>query len=89
MAGRKVNTNVGKIEIERYENSLFFLRSGKDPWIRITCQLLIEHGMNVVTALPQQNLGITWEILVEFEPSKHPCHQAGIGTIRSRAKSAA
>ena len=72
-----INTDIGKIEVERDEDSFLCLRGTKHSWIRVPAQLFGKHSMDIVTGLLKQDRSITREILVEFESDRHPTRLSG------------
>jgi hypothetical protein len=49
MTRRRIDADIGKIEIERYKNSSFSLRRVENARIRITSQLFDEQRLDIVT----------------------------------------
>ena len=69
---RRVGTDVGEIQIESNEDPILCLRGIKDSRIGVASQLLVEHRVHIVTSLAKQGFSITRQILVKFEPDRHP-----------------
>ena len=74
-----INTDIGKVEIERDEDPFLCLRGTKYSWIRVPAQLLGQHGIDIVTGPLKQGPSITRKILVELESSRHPACLSGYG----------
>ena len=74
---RRINADIGEIEIERNENSFLCLGCVKHSWIGMASQLFGQRGMHVVTRLPKEDLSITRKIFVEFEAGRHPALKRG------------
>ena len=89
MAPRWVLADVGEIEIESDEDSIFGNASSDLTRIDCACKTLRERRLDVVALGAKGGLDSLGEVLVELEPQCHRPFQAGSGTIRSRAKSAA
>ena len=79
MTRRRVDKDVGEIEIEGNKDPSLPLRSVKDSWIGVAAQLLVEDGMHIVTSLLKQGIRVTRKILVKFEPSRHPARSGRDG----------
>ena len=52
----RINTDIGKVEIECDENSFLILSRTEHSRIGVTAQLLGEYGMDVVTGLLKQTV---------------------------------
>jgi hypothetical protein len=57
--------------------------------IRAAPETFLKHRLHVVSSITKQRHSVSRKILVQLEPNGHPPGYAGIGTIRSRARSAA
>jgi len=79
VACRRINTDIGKVEIERDENPFLSLSRAEHSWIGVPSQLLGQRGMHVVTGLLQQDRSITRKIFVELESGRHPTRLSGDG----------
>ncbi len=84
---RWVRANIGKVPIERYEDSLFFLTGTCDDRIGPPLQPLVQYRFSVVVGPAQDVREFQRGVLVdlEFQPLAPP----GIGTTDSLASSAA
>ena len=89
MTARWVLANIGEVEIERDEDPVFGNAGRKQTRIDRTCKVFREGRFDVVALGAKGGLDSLWEVLVQLEPKSHRAAQAGNGTIRSRAKSAA
>lgn len=91
MARWWILTNIGEIEVERDQYSSFGLGSSKDFRVGVAPEMLAEYRVDIVASLAEQRLSVAGEVFVQLEPDSHlpNNNQAGMGTMRSRAKSAA
>ena len=71
MAGRG---DIGEIEIERNQHSIFSLARIKDLGIRISSESFIKNRFYVMTGVAKQRSGILRKIFVQLEPD---CHRYG------------
>ena len=73
--------------IERNQDTAFTRRCSEQPVVWNTGELLITSKRHVVARLPQNRPHRVGNVLIEFDRRHH--YAAGIGTIVSRARSAA
>ena len=59
VACRRVDTDVGEIQIESNEDPILRLRGIKDSRIGVTSQLLVENRVHILTSLAKQGFRIT------------------------------
>jgi len=67
----RVQPDVGEIEVESDEYSIFGPARVEDFGIRIASETLVDNSLHVVTGAAQQWLGVPREILVQLEPDRH------------------
>lgn len=59
MIGRRLDADVGEIEVEGDEDSILRLGGGKHSRIGGASQLFVQNGMDVVTSASKQGFGVT------------------------------
>ena len=79
--------DIGESTIERDQHAAFGHGHSEQPIIRSTCQLLVPSNHYIVTSIPKNRPNRVRNILIKFD--RWHSYAAGIGTIVSRAKSAA
>jgi len=84
---RRMLNHVGEAAIERYQYALFACRRRQHLVVGNTSQLLVASERHVVAGLPENRPNRVRNILIELD-RRHD-YAAGIGTIVSRASSAA
>jgi hypothetical protein len=72
MAGWRVEADIGEIEIERNQHSIFGLTRIKDLGIRIPSETFIKNRFYVMTGVAKQRSGILRKIFVQLEPDSRP-----------------
>ncbi len=84
-----VEADIGKVEIESNEYSTLSQARIKNLGICTARETFVKHGLHIVAGIAKQTLSIPRKVLIQLEPNGHPLGYAGMGTIRSRASSAA
>ena len=72
MAGWRVKTDIGEIEIESNQHSILCLTRIEDLDIRVAAQMLLKNCFDVMTGVAKQRSGILRKVLVQLEPDSHP-----------------
>lgn len=89
MTAGRVGAHVGKVEVERDENPLFSNARRQQLRVPSPRQSFTLCSSDVAAQLAQRGSDAQRDVLVELEPQVQRSVYAGIGTIRSRASSAA
>ncbi len=84
-----VEADIGKVEIESNEYSILSQAGIKNLGICAATETFCKYRLHIVTGIAKQYLSVARKVLIQLEPDGHSLRYAGIGTIRSRAKSAA
>lgn len=63
----RINTDIGKVEIECDENSFLSLSRTEHSRIEVASQLLGEYRMDIMTGLLKQDRSVTRKILIKFD----------------------
>ena len=90
MAPRGVKPYVGEIGVERDGYSCLIAARIQNTRIGTTTEALLKYRLHFVTGITQQRNSVPRQVFIQLEASSHPLRlTAGIGIMRSRARSAA
>ena len=88
-SGRWIRARVREAEIEGDQDPILAQARIEDRRVWPTAEILRQCVLDVEPGLPDENFRFARQVLVELEPWRHVGGQAGICTMRSRARSAA
>ena len=73
MAGWRILTDIGEVQIQSDEDSIFVQTNIEDLRVRITNQTFVVNAVGIVARVKQQHLRFARKVLVKFETRGHPC----------------
>jgi len=72
MARRRIEPNVGKVEIQSDEDSVLFAASIEYFAVRAATKLLFDYGISFLACFEKQCQRVTREVFVKLEACGHP-----------------